>query len=304
VSCAVRHPAGLATAGLLAVTTVWGSTFFLIKDVLTTVPVLDFLAVRFLLAAAALALLAPRAVRALPADQRRKGVLLGLVYGVAQILQTAGLEHTAASVSGFVTGMYVVFTPLFAAALLRQRVGVVTWAAVVASTAGLAVLSLRGIAVGYGEALTLGSAALYAVHILALGLWSSPRYAVGLSVVQMAAIGALCTVAALPGGIVLPPDAGGWLALGYTALFAAAGALLVQTWAQAHLPATRAAVIMTMEPVFAAVFAVLFGGEQPTVRMVAGGALVLAAMYLVELAPRRTPVEHEVEEIARDPLTR
>jgi drug/metabolite transporter (DMT)-like permease len=291
-----RGPA-LATAGLLAVTAVWGSTFFLIKDVLLTLPVLDFLAVRFLLAAVALALLAPRAVRALPPDQRRKGVALGLVYGVAQILQTAGLEHTAASVSGFVTGMYVVFTPLLAAAVLRQRVGRATWAAVVLSAGGLAVLSLRGFAVGYGEALTLCSAALYAVHILALGAWSSPRYAVGLSVVQMTAIGTLCTVAAFPGGIALPRDGGGWLALGYTALFAAAGALLVQTWAQAHLPATRAAVIMTMEPVFAAGFAVLFGGEQPTARMVAGGALVLAAMYLVELAPRRAPIE-------TDPLPR
>jgi len=299
-----RRAPAVATAGLIAVTAVWGSTFFLIKDILETLPVLDFLAVRFLIAAAALALLAPRAVWALPPDQRRKGVVLGLVYGAAQILQTAGLERTAASVSGFVTGMYVVFTPLFAALLLRQRIGRATWVAVSLATGGLAVLSLRGFAMGHGEALTLGSAALYAAHILALGAWSSPRYAVGLSVVQMAAIGALCTVAALPGGIALPQDTGGWLAVGYTALFAAAGALLVQTWAQAHLPATRAAVIMTMEPVFAAGFAVLFGGEQPTTRMVAGGALVLAAMYLVELGPRRTPAEHEAEAIARDPLAR
>ena len=88
-------------------------------------------------------------------------------------------------------------------------------------------------------------------------------------------------------GPMLPPDPKAWVAVVYMALAAGAGAMLMQTWAQAHLSATRAAIVMTTEPVFAAGFAVAFGGEAPTWRMLAGGALVLAAMYLVELAPRR-----------------
>jgi drug/metabolite transporter (DMT)-like permease len=214
-------------------------------------------------------------------------VALGLVYGLAQILQTVGLDHTAASVSGFITGMYVVLTPLLAGLLLRQRIGRVAWAAVALATAGLAVLSLRGLALGYGETLTLLCAALYAVHIVGLGAWASSRDAFGLSVVQMATIAAVCAVAAVPGGLALPPDGGAWAGVLYTAVAAGALALLVQTWAQAHLSATRSAVVMTMEPVFAGGFAVLLGGESVGVRLLLGGALVLAAMYLAEVGARR-----------------
>jgi drug/metabolite transporter (DMT)-like permease len=272
---------------LLSVTAAWGSTFFLIKDVVTRIPAADFLAVRFALAAVVLLVVAPHTVRRLTARQWLQGAALGTVYGLAQILQTVGLAHTAASVSGFLTGMYVVFTPLLAAAVLRRPVGRVTWIAVAVATVGLAALSLRGFALGFGETVTLASAVLYAVHILGLGAWSVGRDAIGLSVVQMGAIALICTLFALPGGITIPTTGADWTGMLYTALVAGALALVVQTWAQAHLPATRAAVIMTMEPVFAAGFAVAFGGESPTARMLLGGGLVLAAMYLVELGPRR-----------------
>ncbi len=284
-----RHrldPALLASAGLLAVTASWGSTFVLIKGVVARMPAADFLAVRFLLAAVALAALRPRALLGLSARQRRRGVALGAVYGAAQLLQTVGLQHTPAAVSGFVTGMYVVLTPLLAGVLLRRPTGRLTWLAVALATLGLAVLALRGFAVGYGEALTLTAAALYAAHIVGLGAWSRGPDAYGLAVVQTATIAAVCTAAALPGGLSAPPGAA-WLGVVYTALVAGAAALLVQTWAQAHLAPARAAVIMTAEPVFAAVFAVGFGGEPVTARLLGGGALVVAAMYLAELGPRR-----------------
>ena len=280
------HGSGLATLGLLAVTAAWGSTFFLIKDLLDRIPVADFLAVRFTIAALALWLIAPKAVAQLSAIARRRAVLLGLVYGAGQLLQTAGLGHTSASVSGFVTGMYVVMTPLFAAALVRARVGASASAAVVLATGGLALLSLQGFAVGLGESLTLASAALYALHIVALGAWSTPRDALGLSIVQLAVITVVCWAGALPGGVELPTTGSDWLSMLYMALVAGAFALVVQTWAQAHMSATRAAIVMTMEPVFAAAFAVGWGGEDLSARMVGGGALVLAAMYLAELGPR------------------
>ena len=283
----------LATAALLAVTACWGSTFFLIHDLLTRVPTLDFLAVRFTIASVTLVLLAPRALGRLTRESRRQALVLGCLYGVAQILQTAGLAKTPASVSGFITGMYVVATPVFAALILRSRIGRVTWVAVLLAMAGLGVLTLGGLSVGYGEALIFVAAMIYALHIVGLGAWSDPQQAIGMSIVQLIVIAVICWVCTAPGGVVLPDRLGDWVSVLYMAVFAGAGAMIGQTWAQGHLPPTRAAIIMSMEPVFAALFAVLFGGESATFRMVVGGLMVLTAMVLAELAPRRK-VEAEV----------
>ena len=108
-----------------------------------------------------------------------------------------------------------------------------------------------------------------------------------MATVQLIVITVICLVCTAPNGLVLPDRVGDWVSVLYMAVFAGAGAMIGQTWAQAHLPPTRAAIIMSMEPVFAALFAVLLGGESATVRMIVGGLLVLAAMLLAELAPRR-----------------
>ena len=292
-----RRTSLLATLALLAMTACWGSTFFLTKDLLERVPVLDYLAVRFAIATVALFLIFPRAQRATSAEARRHAVVLGVLYGIAQILQTAGLAHTAASVSGFITGMYVVFTPLLAAPMLKQRIGAFTWAAVGLAVVGLAVLTLSGFSVGYGEALTLVAAVLYALHIVGLGAWSTPAEAMGMAIVQLAVITVVCFVVTVPDGIVLPGTTADWASVIYMAVFAAALALAGQTWAQAHLPPTRSAIIMSMEPVFAAFFAVWLGSEVLTTRMLVGGGLVLTAMLIVEIGPRRK-VEAEVPHIA------
>jgi drug/metabolite transporter (DMT)-like permease len=289
----VSAPAGqtrLATLLLVGVTAVWGSTFFLIRDLVDTVPPADFLTVRFGIAAIVMFALFRRQTLALGRRDLRIGVVLGVLYGSAQVLQTMGLQHTDASVSGFITGTYVVLTPVLGAVLLREKLPPVTWAAVALATAGLAVLSLQGFAVGPGEALTLLSAVLYAGHIVALGRWSTAQAAVGLATVQAGVITLVTGVAAVPGGLTLPADGSQWASLLYMALIAGAGALWAQTWAQAHLTATRAAIVMALEPVFAAFVAVLLGGETLTRRMLVGGAMVVAAMYLVELkATPRTP---------------
>jgi drug/metabolite transporter (DMT)-like permease len=292
-----RRTSVLATLALLFLTASWGSTFFMIKDLLDRVPVLDFLAVRFALASVALFLLTPRALGRLSRGSARSAVVLGLLYGVAQILQTAGLAHTPASVSGFITGLYVVCTPLFAALLLRQRITPMTWAAVALALAGLAVLTLSGFSVGFGEAVTFVSALLYALHIVGLGAWSTAREAMGMTLVQLVVITVVCFVATLPDGVVLPATGGDWLAVLYMAVVPGALALAGQTWAQAHLPPTRSAIIMSMEPVFAALFAIALGGEQMTVRIAVGGLMVLGAMLIVELLPRRK-IEAEVTHIA------
>ena len=287
----------LATLTLLAMTACWGSTFFLIHDLLDRVPAVDFLAVRFAIASLAMLAVAPRAVARLSPELRRHALVLGLLYGVAQILQTVGLGHTPASVSGFITGMYVVCTPLLAAAILHTRINALTWGAVLLAVAGLGVLTLEGFSVGYGETLTLIAAMRSVLHYNGLIAWSRLGDAIGMSIVQCLVIATICLLAAAPGGIVLPDRAADWLAVGYMALFAGAAALLGQTWAQAHLPPTRSAIIMSMEPVFAAFFAVLLGGESVTARMLLGGAMVLTAMLIVELLPRRR-IEAEVTHIA------
>ena len=266
-----RRTTLLAAGALLAIAACWGSTFFLIKDLLDRVPTLDFLALRFTVASLTLLVVAPKALGRLSPQVRKHAVVLGALYGVAQILQTAGLAHTPASISGFVTGLYVVFTPLIAAAILGTRIPPITWVAVLLATVGLGVLALNGFSIGYGELITLASAVLYALHIVGLGAWSTAQDAVGMTILQIIVIATLCTVATAPDGIVLPDRTSDWMSVLYMAIVVGALGLLGQTWAQAHLPPTRTAIIMSMEPVFASFFAVWLGGEHLTGRLLLGG---------------------------------
>ena len=283
----------VATLLLTGVTAIWGSTFFLIRDVVQQLSPTDFLAVRFTIAAVAMMAVFWRPMLALDRRELTVGVGLGLLYAVAQILQTVGLAHTEASRSGFITGTYVVLTPVLGGILLRERIPRSTWVAVLMAAAGLATLSLRGIGIGFGETVTLLAAVIYALHIIGLGRYSSPATAAGLSTLQMVVIAAVSLVAAAPGGVELPAGGHAWASVLYMALIAGAVALWAQTWAQSHLTATRAAIVMTLEPVFAAAFAVALGGESLTFRIILGGAMVLAAMYTVELFGRRADVTAE-----------
>jgi drug/metabolite transporter (DMT)-like permease len=283
----VRSPEAVGTIALVAVTAVWGSTFVVVKDAVERMPVMDFLTWRFALAAVVMAVARPGAVTTLGRDGRRHGVLLGLALAAGYVAQTFGLERTPATISGFITGLFVVFTPLCAGLLLRKRVDVMSWLGVAIATGGLALLSLHGLSVGRGEAITLLCALSFALHIVGLGEWSRSQDAYGLAVVQLATVAVVSAVAAAPDSLAPPPDGKAWGAILLTALAATAVGFFVQTWAQAHLAPTRAAVVMTMEPVFAGVFGVAIGGDDLTARVVIGALLVLAAMFLVELGPRR-----------------
>ena len=287
------------TLALLAITAIWGSTFIVVKDAIARMPVTDFLTWRFALAAAAMLLVRPTALVTLGPRGRRIGVVLGLALGSGYLLQTVGLQSTSALVSGFLTGMFVVFTPLCAAVLLRERPGRAVWAAVVLATVGLALLSLNGVTIEGGELLTLGCAVAFARHIVGLGRWASSYQPYGLAVVQLLTTGALCAVVAVPGGLAVPPDAGVWGALALTSIAATAVAFVVQTWAQAHLAPTKAAVVMSMEPVFSGLCAVGIAHEVFTLRMLIGALLVLAAMLLTELGPSRGPATEHLGDVAR-----
>lgn len=275
----------LAVLALILTTAFWGSTFFLIKDLLTSMTTLSFLGVRFVIAGALSAMIFyPRLKRA-----NRKvwqhAFSLGAVYSAAQVLQTKGLETADASVVGFITGLYVVITPLLVWLLFKEKIKPVNLAAALVAMAGLMVLSLDGFSIGFGELLTLAGAALFALHIVLTARWAAKDDPITLAAIQLIAIGVFCFLAALPFGVQLPQDARQWTVLLYTVVFAAIGALIMQTWAQKHLRPTKAAVVMTMEPVFAAAFAVFFGGEDATLRMIIGGTLVVAAMLATELIP-------------------
>jgi drug/metabolite transporter (DMT)-like permease len=281
-----RRTAALA---LIAVTAVWGSTFGLSKDLIERLPVADYLGLRYLVAATVLLVVCPRLVRGLTSSTVRVGVGLGVLYAVAQLLQFHGLQHTAPTVSAFVVAMYVVFTPLIAALLPGHRVERITVAAVVVATAGVATMSLRGWAFGAGEALTLLSAVLYAVHILALGRWSRRGEALALTFVQLGTMGVLLTATGAADGLTLP-GSGDLLAFLYLAAIAGTVTLLVQTWAQGHLESGNAAVLMVLEPVWAAAFGALLWQEALGPRTLTGGALILIAMLMVVARPGAEPV--------------
>lgn len=286
LSAQLKKPS-VAVLALILVTAVWGMTFVMVKDAISRMPVMDFLFVRFAAATLFMIIIRPQSLFKLSKDGWSRAAVLGLLLGLGYVFQTFGLAKTSAAVSGFITGMFVVFTPIIAGFILKRKIGAIAWGGVAIATVGLAVISLKGFAIGFGEMLTLGCAVIYAIHIVCLGEWSSGRDPYSLAVIQLAVVTLMCGIAATPGGITMPPDNTVWLAVFVTAVFATAFAFVVQTWAQALIPPTRAAIVMTMEPVFAGIFAVLLGGEHLGIRTLAGGALVLAAMYLVELGPRK-----------------
>ena len=143
-------------------------------------------------------------------------------------------------------------------------------------------LSLEGWKIGTGALLVLASAIAFGAHIIALGKWSSGRDAYAMTVVQLAMCALLTGLASLfEGGYQLPPDRGVWATVIFTAVVCTAVAFVIQTWSQAHMSTTKVAVILTMEVVFAALFAILFGGESLTPQKAIGGVLVVIAMFAI-----------------------
>jgi len=206
-------------------------------------------------------------------------VFLGLGY----IFQTLGLARTGAAITGFVTGLYVVFTPLLACFFLKERITKMIWFCVALATVGLGFLSIHGFSVGIGEMLVLASAFFFAAHIIALGKWSSGRDVYAMTIVQLAMCAVLSGLASIPEGYSPPPDNGVWGVVIFTAVICTAVAFVVQTWSQAHMTTTKVAVILTMEVVFAAIFAMIFGGERLTLQATLGGVMVLTAMFMIVL---------------------
>ena len=271
-----------ALLALLVVTAVWGVTFVQVKDALEVYPLFAFLAVRFAIASLTLA---PLAAPRLRGAGWRPGALLGALLAVGYALQTAGLERTTVSSAGFITGLYVVFTPVFAYLLFRIRVARLVVAGVGLALLGLALLS--GVSVGdpLGDALVLAGSAAYSLQIALLERYARRYDPVAFTFVEMlAAFAGFTVIAAALGQIELPRGWVVWGALLVTGVFASALGFLVQTWAQQQLSATRTALAFAMEPVWTAVFGYWLAGDRLGVVGWTGAALIMAGIAVAEPA--------------------
>jgi drug/metabolite transporter (DMT)-like permease len=273
----------LAPWALLSVSAAWGMAFVVMKDAIERQSVNNFLFTRFSLAVIVMVALKPQVLKKLDRDLIIRAGSAGVFLGLGYIFQTLGLARTGAAITGFVTGLYVVFTPLLAYFFLKERLTKLIWACVFIATIGLGLLSIRGFSVGIGEMLVLASAFFFAAHIIALGKWSSGRDVYAMTIVQLAMCALLSGLASIPEGYSAPPDYGVWAVVVFTAVICTAVAFVVQTWSQAHMTTTKVAVILTMEVVFAALFAIIFGGERLTLQATLGGLMVLTAMFMIVL---------------------
>jgi drug/metabolite transporter (DMT)-like permease len=274
-----------ALVPLIAVTAVWGVTFVQVKDAVALYPLFAFLAVRFAIATGVLAVPALARLRSLGRGGAGGGVLLGVLLAAGYVLQTAGLERTTVSSTGFITGMYVVLTPLLALILFRARIGVAAWGGVVLAMAGLAMLS--GIHAGSvaGDLLVLAAAAVYSLQIVLLERYA-PRFdPLGFTFVEMAAAFAgLLVVAVVLGDLHVPHGWTVWGALLVTGVFASALGYLVQAWAQRRTSATRTALVFSMEPVWTAFFGYTLSGDRLGAVGWGGCAAIMTGIVLAEPA--------------------
>jgi drug/metabolite transporter (DMT)-like permease len=274
-----------ALVALIAVTAVWGVTFVQVKDAVELYPLFAFLAVRFAIATATLAIPAAPRVCRLGRSGVAAGALLGVLLAAGYALQTAGLERTTVSSTGFITGLYVVLTPLFALLFLRTRIGVEVWLGVGLAVAGLAMLS--GIHAGSvaGDLLVLSSTAAQALQIVGVERFAARYDPIALTFVEMLTSFVLFLVIALAlGDLTVPHGRTVWGALVITGVFASALAYLVQLWTQRRLSASRIALVFSLETVFAGLFGYALAGDRLGALGWGGCAAIMGGIVLAEPA--------------------
>ncbi len=284
-------PARSPLLALVGVTAVWGVTFVQVQNALQLYPLFAFLAVRFAISTVVLLPFAWRPLRAFPREGVFAGVAVGALLATAYGLQTAGLERTTVSSTGFITGLYVVVAPLLALVLYRTRVPGAVWLGVLCAVVGLLLLNGAPAGSTVGNALVLGCAAVTGVQIVVLERYA-PRYDVwALTLLQMAtAFVGFAAIALVSGQVEAPRGASVWAALVVTGVFAGAFGFLVATWVQARTTAARAALVFTLEAPFAALFGVLLAGEVLGWPGWLGCAVMMVGIVLAEPAAARVLV--------------
>jgi drug/metabolite transporter (DMT)-like permease len=274
---------------LVGVTAIWGVTFVQVQDALALYPLFAFLAVRFAISTVVLAPFAWQSLRTTPRSGYVAGIGVGVLLAMAYGLQTAGLELTTVASTGFITGLYVVFTPLLALAFFGTRVPRALWAGVALAVVGL--LLINGVPGGstLGNMLVLGNAVFQAFQITAMERFA-PRYDPrALTFLQMATSCVGFTIVAVAlGELEVPRGATVWGALLVTGVFAGALGYLIATWVQAQTTAARAALVFTLEAPFAAFAGVLLANEVLGWAGWAGCAVMMAGILVAEPAAAAT----------------
>ena len=280
-----------AELALVGIAVVWGLTFVMVQDAVAELPVLTFVAYRFLAAALLVAILFRRRVAALSPDGWRAGLVMGFFLTVGYLLQTFALQHTTASNVGFITGLVVVLTPLLGALVLRRPVPPIGFAAALVAAIGLALLSgVGGELRALGDGLALGCAIAFAAHILATDRGVAGHDVGALLAVQLGVCGVVALAgAAVAGQLEVPEGFTVWSALIVTSLLASALAFFVQSYAQRHASPARTALILASEPAFAGLFGWLLAGDRLTALGWFGALLILLAIVAVDLVPRLRP---------------
>ena len=266
---------------MISIAAVWGSSFVVMKDSLERQNVFSFLSSRFILAALLMFLYKPGVFRGLTNKFISRGIIAGILLGSGYIFQTYGLTKTTVSNTGFITGLYLVFTPLISLIILKRHVLKIQWLAVIIATIGLFFISYNGVTIGLGEILVLISAFIYGAHFVALGEWSDGKNTYALTFIQVVTVAALTSIFAFKDGFQIAPDSTVWLAILYTAFFATFLGFLIQTKAQSVMSATVASVLLATETPFAVFFGLYFHSDPLTLRIITGGSLVMLAMALV-----------------------
>lgn len=266
---------------MISIAAIWGSSFVVMKDSLERQNVFSFLSSRFILAALLMFLYKPGVFRRLTKKFITRGIIAGILLGSGYIFQTYGLTKTTVSNTGFITGLYLVFTPLISLLILKRHVLKIQWLAVLIATIGLFLISYNGVTIGVGEILILISAIIYGAHFVALGEWSDGRNTYALTLIQIVTVAVLTSIFAFRDGFQIAPDSTVWLAIIYTAFFATFLGFLVQTKAQSIMSATVASVLLATETPFAVFFGLYFHDDPLTLRIITGGLLVMVAMALV-----------------------
>ena len=277
----------LAELALAFVCLLWGATFIMVKNALDDISPTLFLAIRFSIASVLLSVLY-LARREPMGKSWAGGVIAGVFLYTGYFLQTLGLKYTTASKSGFLTGLYIVLVPLLGAAVYQRVPGISEWIGVSLATVGMGLMTLTSarIEMGLGDALTVGCAFAFSIHMLVLAHYSRRMQTELLALLQIVT----CAVISLTTFRFIESAFVRWtptvmVVLLVTSVLATAVAFLLQTWGQKYTTATRAALIFSLEPVFAWLTSYVVEHEVLTGQSLGGAACILAGILLVELKP-------------------
>ncbi len=273
-------------AVLIIITLIWGGTFVVIKGALDDASPLFFVGIRFSIAALILTPFMLTRFRGFTKPVLRAGIILGSIMFLGFSSQTLGLQYTTASKSGFITGLAVVFTPLLQMAIEKRMPRPGNLIGVVLVVIGLYLLtSPAGASFNVGDALTLACAFFFALYIVYIDVFSKKFSIMHLVYLQICTVAVLSFIFTAGFESVRFNLSGNLLfALAYTAILATVINTYLQTEYQRYTTPTRAAIIFTLEPVFAAFLAFVILHEILGLQGVIGGAVIIGGLIVSELS--------------------